>query len=417
MTRRIGRLLALFGALTLAGCGAGHQLPDVLFLTIGTNTDQTISAVLRQEMQERMGLVVQGYRQIHPDTHVQYSLVEETQMRATIRRRTQAGLGPDLIYLNGDTAVRLLQAGLVDPFPASASQLSDFDPEELQRLRTPDGRLAGLPVVVQTQLSCINRRRLPRTPTTLSELLAAGAAGHPLGLSVDLANLVWSAGSTGAIPALNRLALGQPISGADRSAIERWFTWLQNANSLQQVSFFADVQSVEAEFMAGRLAWMPCRSASLPHLRRAMGPALVVAPLPDGADGHRASPVNRLRVLALGRHSSARGRRRALAFALYSVNPLTQRTLTLGSQTVLPANRRVSVPVQSARTLKAMVTATEQGQQSNRLVALLNKEDGRMPAVQTLITALVFGEISPTAASAQLIQTLRPPVAGGSPER
>lgn len=407
---RRDRLLRLLGGLALlaplGGCTLGRELPNVVYVAIGANKDQIINAELKQAFQDQLVKVGARFRQIHPDTHFQFGVYPEDQMVEVMRRRSRSGLAPDLLMVNGDTALRLRQAGLVDPFPIRKDQLAIFNNEELRRLRSPDGGLAGLPVLVQTQLSCFNRRRLSEPPATLQELLNASANGHPMGLSLDLYYLFWIVGSTGALPAIDRAVLGQPLNPAERQALTGWLAWLQNASNQQRVTFFPDQPTAEAEFKAGRLDWIPCRSTVLPQLRRVMGSALGVAPLPGG-EGHRASPVNRLRVLALGRSSSAAGRRRALAFSFYSVNPLTQRTLTLGSQTALPANRFVTVPVQSSQVLAAMVAAANQGLQANSLVTLVHTNDPRIPSVQNLLTQLVFGEASPEGASTELIEILQ----------
>jgi len=408
--RRRDRLLRLLGGLTLlaplGGCTLGRELPNIVYVAIGANKDQLINAELKQALQEQLMKVGARYRQIHPDTHFQFGVYPEDQMVEVMRRRSRSGLVPDLLIVNGDTALRLRQAGLVDPFPIRKDQLAIFNDEELRRLRSPDGRLAGLPVLVQTQLSCFNRQRLSEPPATLQELLNASANGHPMGLSLDLYYLFWIVGSTGSLPAIDRAVLGQQLNPADRQAMTDWLAWLQNASNQQRVTFFPDQPTAEAEFKAGRIDWIPCSSTVLPQLRRVMGSALGVAPLPDG-EGHRASPINRLRVLALGRSSSAAGRRRALTFSFYSVNPLTQRTLTLGSQTVLPANRFVTVPVQSSQVLSAMVAASNQGLQANSLVTLVHTNDPRIPRLQTLLTELVFGESSPEDASTELVQILQ----------
>jgi len=408
--RRRNRLLTLLGGLALlaplGGCTPGREWPNVVYVAIGANKDQIIDAELKRESRDRLEEAIARFRQIHPDTHFQFSIFPEDQMVEVMRRRSRSGLAPDLLLVNGDTALRLRQAGLVDPFPIRKDQLAIFNETELRRLRSPDGRLAGLPVLVQTELSCFNRQRLPDPPATLQELLEASANGHPIGLSMDLYYLFWIVGSTGALPAMDRAALGQPPNPAERQALTGWLAWMQNASNQQRVTFFPDQPTAEAEFKAGRLDWIPCRSTVLPQLRRVMGSALGVAPLPNG-EGHRASPINRLRVLALGRSSSAEGRRRALAFSFYGVNPLTQRTLTLGSQTVLPANRFVTVPVQSSQVLAAMVTAANQGLQTNNLVTLVHNNDPRIPRLQTLLTELVFGERSPEAATTELIQILQ----------
>ena len=390
--------------LALAGCGT-PQLPAVVYVAVGANGDQTVNAELREDTQERMSLLEAGFQQLHPGTTFQLGLYPGQELLAAMRRRTAAGLAPDLLYISGDMAQLLLSEGLVDPFPADPALLRQFDPDVLKRLRDSRGRLAGLPLLVQTQLACFNRRQLAEAPRTLAELLAVSASGQAVGLSMDPFNLLWSAGSLGAIPALEGLIRRQPLSAEQEGSLMQWLAWLQNAGGQQRISFFGDQQTTDAEFMAGRLAWIPCRSTMLPLMRRRLGGDLAVAPLPDGPD-HRASPVNRLRVLALGRHASASGRQRALAFSRYGVNPLTQRNLTLGSQTVLPANRFVTVPVQSSQVLSTMADAAEEGLQANALLALMRGNDNRLPRLKTLLTQLVFGETTPTAARAQLERIL-----------
>jgi arabinogalactan oligomer / maltooligosaccharide transport system substrate-binding protein len=252
-------------------------------------------------------------------------------------------------------------------------------------------------------VACFNRKRLPNPPTNLEELLGASAQGNNIGLSVDLVSLFWTAGSVGALNALNRAAVGAPINPEERSSIVKWLAWLQNAANQRRVTFYANAASTLQEFSAGRLDWIPCASANLPRLRKSLGPALGVASLPSGPGGS-ASPVNRLRVLALGRSSSQAGRKRALTFSRFSVNPLVQRGLTLGSQTVLPANRFVQIPVQSSRTLAAMVDSQRAGERSATMVNLLENDNPRIAATQSLIAQLVFGEVSPLAATDRMIR-------------
>lgn len=400
--------LGLSGGLALVGCSPGQAPPNVLYIAVSTSADQTIDAELIEEYRDRLQLLEQGFRQIHANTRFQFSLYPEQQIEAAIHRRNRAGLAPDLIFTNGDIAQRLMQDGLVSPYPGTADTLRLFNPEVLARLRSRHGRLVGLPVLLQTQLACYNRQRLPQPPATLTDLLAASASGHPVGLPVELPNLLWSAGSLGTLPAIEQTLADRPTSVSGRlQAIERWLIWLQAASDQQRVTFYPNQQTLETEFLARRLDWIPCQSTALARLRRRMGTALGVSPLPAGPAGP-ARPFNHLRILALGTNSSASGRKRALEFIRFSVNPLTQRGLTLGSQTVLPANRFVQVPVSSSNTLQAMVTSELQGRQVNGLIALLYALKPRMARAQILITQLVFGEIAPREASRELMSVLQP---------
>jgi ABC-type glycerol-3-phosphate transport system substrate-binding protein len=405
--RRRGLLLALLGSLGLTACSGRPELPNVLYLAIGTNTDQAIDAELVAETQGRLNVLEGAYRRIHPERHFQFGLYPEAVIGAAISRRNRAGLGPDLIFVNGDTALRMLASGVVAPFPAMGGLLNQFDPDDLDRIRNSRGELAGLPLLLHTQVACFNRKRLPNPPTTVTELLAASAAGHPVGLTVEPYGLIWSAGSLGAVGGLEQAVAGQQPSPANTQRIEAWLSWLQNASNQQRITFFSDQQSALSEFMAGRLDWIPCNSISLPRLRKKLGPNLGVSPLPSGADGSPPSPVKRIRVLALGSSSSTAGRARAIAFTHFSVNPLMQRELTIGSQSVLPANRFVKVPVQSSTVLAALDQANQQSDQFNSIVKLMHDDDPRFSKAQALITELVFGEVSPRSSAEALIQVLR----------
>ena len=404
---RRGLLLSLLTSLGLAGCNGKIQLPYVVYLAIGTNSEQAIDAELIEETRWHLDVLERGYRQIHPESRFQFGLYPEAMIDFALSRRNRAGLGPDLIFVNGDTARRMLASGVIAPFPANSSELRQFDPDDLARIRNSRGELAGLPVVLQTQVACFNRKRLPKPPATTTELLAASAAGHPVGLSVEPYNLLWSAGSLGAMNGLEQAIAGQEPSAANTDRIEAWLAWLQNASNQQRVTFFSDQKSAISEFLAGRLDWIPCHSISLPRLRKQLGANLGVTTLPSGPDGSPPSPVKRIRVLALGSSSSAAGRARAINFARFSANPLMQRALTIGSQTVLPANRFVKVPVQSSMVLEALNRANQESDQVSPIVRLLHDNDQRIAKAQAMTTELVFGEVSPQSSAQALIHLLR----------
>jgi ABC-type glycerol-3-phosphate transport system substrate-binding protein len=400
-------LTALGLALALTGCGARWPLPVMLFLGMGMSSDESLSPELLQDIRTGFDELERGYRKVNSSTRIRLNLYREDQIIGAIRERTWAGLAPDLLLVNADTAHNLLREGLIDPFPATRRQEESFDPDELRRLRARQGGLVGLPLFVQTQLACYNRDRITRAPETVNELLEVSAAGRPIGLPTKLFNIFWSAGSHGAIPGINRAGDGQEPSRAERAAITRWLAWLQNANEQQRVLFYDNQEAAESQLVKGNLDWIPCRSNRIPALAKAMGARFAVAPLPGGEAGEQPSPINRLRVLALGRNSSRAGRERALAFSRFAINPMTQRSLTLGSMTILPANQRVRVPVLSSAVLTAMVVANEQGRNTNEMLSALSSGDQRIPALQATLNQLVFGELSPPIASDKVITILR----------
>jgi arabinogalactan oligomer/maltooligosaccharide transport system substrate-binding protein len=110
-------LRAALASLMLMGCRAGQGLPNMLYPGVGVNPDETLDSAMLIDIQQRLGQLETGFRQIHPNVRFQISLYPEQQLAWAIQRRNRAGLGPDLLLTNGDTALQLLRAGLVKPFP------------------------------------------------------------------------------------------------------------------------------------------------------------------------------------------------------------------------------------------------------------------------------------------------------------
>ncbi len=402
-----GRLLAVVGAgLLLNGCTPRWELPKVLYIAVGVSTDQAIDTGTLSDFKSKLEILQSGFQRLYPSTNFQISLYPEDRLVEEMANRNRQGLGPDILLVNGETAHQLLRAQLTDSFPITAQQRNAFHPGELKRLTTANGQLVGLPLLLQTQLACFNRKRLPLAPATMQELLAVSANGLPIGLPSNVTSLFWTSGSLGGLAGFERALSGADPTPEERAGIERWLAWLQDASYQQRVIFYADQQTAENELIKGQLDWLPCRSTVLLRLRKAMGARLGVAALPNG-EFTEASPVNRLRLIALGRNSSEAGRKLALDFSRFSLNPLTQRNLTLDAQTYLPANRFVRIPVLSSAVLAAMVTANAQGQQSESAVNTLQGSDRRLVPLQNLTNELVFGEVSPKSATTELVRILR----------
>ena len=378
----------------------------MLYIAVGVDNDQAIDSDLLADFKTRLENLESGFQRLYPGISFQISIYPEDKLVEEVARRNLQGLGPDLLLVNGETASQLLRSQLTDSFPVTAQQRNALHPSDLKRLTTANGQLVGLPVLLQTQLACFNSKQLPVAPATVQDLLAVSAKGTPIGLPSTIIDLFWTAGSLEGLAGFDRALRGAKPTPEELAGIERWLTWLQDASYQQRVMFYADQQAAETELIKGQLDWIPCRSTVLLRLRKAMGASLGVAALPNG-EFTEASPVNQLRLIALGRNSSKAGRKRALAFSRFSLIPLTQRNITLDSQTYLPTNRFVRTPVLSSAVLAAMVTANEQGQQSDMAVNNLHGDDRRLAQLQNLTNELVFGEVSPKNATALMVRILR----------
>lgn len=372
---------------------------------MGIDSDQAASNGLALGVRRQFARLEEGFRRLHPDTNLQLVFFPEKLLTEELVRRERNGLGPDLVLSNGATAHTLAERGLLRAVPMPAEVLHRLSPTLLEEFRNDDGSLTGLPVVMEPQLACFNRSRLPAAPRSTDELLSLSARGVQVGLAIDPVSLYWTSGSLGASEALATAAAGAPLSVAQRQSVVDWMGWLLNASLQQRITFYSTQEQLVQELRHNRADWIPCRSADLQELRLSLGSRLGVAELPDGPR-HRASPVNRLKVWSFGRNSSPRQRLTAEAFAAYSTNPLVQRNITVGTQSTLPANRFVQVPLQSSQVLRVLVAAVEQAGSSRTMAAMVRGRQGLIERARGTLSQLVFGELTPEQAASQLIAML-----------
>ncbi len=393
---------------SVSGSESGNEnggLSTILYMYVGLREDQRNRADDQRAISLAFHRIEQDFRRINPGVRFVLQFYPERDLENELSRRNGSGLGPDLLLVSNSTALRLALGGLTRAVVLPPDVLKQVSPTTLRRMKLANGQLTALPVMQQAQLACFNAAKLRRPPTTMQELLKVSSANIRVGLSIDSTGLYWTAGSLGATEGMVQAAAKRPLSPEQRAGIVRWATWLQNAANQQRITFFSNQQQLLEELIAGRLDWITCRSMDLQRLRRSLGPHLGVSALPDGPRDE-ASPINQLLVIAFGQNSSPQQRRAAEAFAHFSLNPLVQRNITLGSQEVLPVNRFVDVPQEGSQQLKAMLHSQAQSRQAEQITLLIHLKDPRIAAVQTKLTELVFGESTPIKTANGVIEVL-----------
>jgi hypothetical protein len=366
--------------------------------------------------------LLRAFRRLQPDVAIEISLQHPSVVSSTLRASTSRGLAPDLLLLRAPQAVSLLAQGLVDPLPAGEASIQELKqlllPAELRRVSTSQG-LAGLPIFTEFTLACYDRRRLPQSPQTLSELVTVAASGHAIGLSVDPIGLWWTVGSLGAREVMNPIILGRPepssLSSAQQlQSLETWLRWLRQAALQSRIEIDSGTRELTLGLESGQLAWAPCFSPTLVRLDRSMGRHLGVAPLPRGPGGEP-SPFSTTQVWALGRNSAPQQRRLALQLAALSLDPLIQRQLMLSSHTILPANRFVPIPVASSGRLAALAAAKRQFELSSPLLSQpfrIERLQRLQPSLEALLMDVMVGLTTPEQGAKAVLRLRRHPAGG-----
>ncbi|MCP9850142.1 hypothetical protein [Cyanobium sp. Morenito 9A2] len=416
-TRLAAALLALAAPLALvAACSAPNnqatqELAGTVYLYIGLSPDYLANQTQDEHIRSLLGRFIKDFRLIHPRVGVQLLFFPEEEVQGEVTRRNRTGLGPDLMLVNGSSAMAMHLAGQTRTVPVPEAISFQVEPAMLNSFRSGKG-LTALPVFSQPQVACYDRKQIKEAPKTLEALLKVSAQGAPIGLPLEPVDLYWTAGGFGATAALAHLlqpqgasAPWQELTPADHAGLLRWLNWLDQAGGQQRVNFYGSTDDLLSGLEKGDLAWIACRSRHLVRLRREMGSRLGVSPLPSGPEG-TASPIARLRVWAFGRDSSPEQRRISQALAEFSVNPLVQRAATLSSDDALPVNRFVDVPVTSSRVLAALQKGMAQSEAYNLFNVNLLEGDPRESILRDVLTSMIFGAADGPQSSAILIRRL-----------
>jgi arabinogalactan oligomer/maltooligosaccharide transport system substrate-binding protein len=402
-------LVLLLGS--VAGCQVKRpkvvqKLRGTLYIAVGIN-DEALDTELQSEVRRRMNQLQNLFRSLHPDVRLSVQVYPEATLPLELTIRNLAGLSPDLLVVNESTAQALNHAGLIRPIRLPASVTDQLDVVSVERTRLPDGRLVGVPLDLQPQLACFDRRRLPRSPATIDELVAESDRGLEVGLSLDAASIAWTLGPLGAIESVGAVMGGAPVTPLMRQRIGHWLGWLYATDQKRHITVFPTQSLLLEQLMKGELDWITCRSISLQRLRTRLGKHLGVAPLPSGPHG-AASPITEERLMALGKSSSEGQRRLAEALARFAISPLRQRDLIQQGENVLPVNREVTPPVATSEEMAAMVASREQSLRSVSFKLVQKSNLLMQDEWVTLLTRFIFDDLDRQKVLDGLIEILHP---------
>jgi len=412
-------LLAVAAALTLGGCGS-WELPgsQALFIYVqhgsgNNNNPQNRWPDEDLEIQQLLQELIARYQRKNPRARIHVRSFADEDLAPEMRLRQNSGLGPDLVISDVRVAFELHDQGLTTPIRIPRDRLQNIDRQVISPFED-NGALLALPLSLQPQIACYNRSRIPEAPQSLQAALALAAKGYRMGIPIEISDLAWTASG---LPAAERPLLlasiqSDRIPGASelkaRQALAAWIEWIRMA-SLQQYVVFADNnEELYAQFLNGKLDWIPCRSLKAKMLQTKLGNQFGASPLPGRDPAQPAAATVKLTAWSFGLHSSQAQQQLAKDFALFSLNEVNQKELMLKTQSSLPVNTQVIVPSKSSQLLAAMQTSLDNGilLDFSRRMLMLNGSAGKL---QSLVRQAVLGESG--------ANPFRPALAPAIPER
>ena len=240
--------------LSVSGCSRlGNELPVMLYLAMVIDQDSTIDTATHSDFRQRIEFIISDFRKIKPNVEVQVALYNRANLNQELQRRNESDLGPDLVVTDAPQANQLLSEGLTAELPVKSFNRYQTDRALWERVKLKDGRITAQPMVIYPQIACFNREIVQNPPNTLQELLQQGASGTRVGLAVKFSELLWTAGSLGALQELAQASKNQNLTAEDTETLMAWLAWLQRASAQQNISFFQDQGQLENLLNEGEL--------------------------------------------------------------------------------------------------------------------------------------------------------------------
>ena len=357
--KTFNRLLAGSLAILLSSC-ASLKAPRTLFIT--NAIDEEDFRAETTQIRSLLNKYTEAFQRSNPDVNVVFINYKSKNFYDQVARDSSLNLGPDLVITNQFSAPELLARDLIMTLPSQ----QDFDAIYNQPIQSVAKTKAGYllaPWLISTQIACFNKTKIKDHPSTIQKLEELGASGKRIGLAANLFDLIWTAGTQGAISEFSALGRGITTNQA-YPGIQAWLQWLQRAALYKNISFHENFRELSLKLKNNQLDWITCwGGAALEDLKKTMGNKLGVAALPNGISS-KAYPTQVFYGFSLGKDSSQSQRTMALKFIKSNVNVIAQRKIQLDDLGLLAANQNVSIPPEISKIQSAINTSYNKQWQS-----------------------------------------------------
>ena len=350
----LNRLVAGSLTILLSSC-ANLKAPETLFITL--QVDQREFDTERKRVRAILDKYTEAFQRSNPKTRIVYITYTSREFFQQIERDSSLDLGPDLVITNQYLAPELLKRGLTTT-PSNQQYFDSIYSERIQSIAKANNKYSYVPWLAETQIACFNNTKIETSPSTISELEELSASGKKIGLASNPYELIWTAGTQGAISEISSLGT-QKSRNPSYPSIQEWLRWLRKAALYQNIYFLADYKELDKKLKNNELDWVTCWSSQLDDLKKEMGSSLSTAALPNGSTS-KAFPTYIVHGFALGKNSSPNQRKIALKFIKTNVNTIAQRKSQLTDGGFIAVNQNVSIPPESSKNLSAINTSFNQ---------------------------------------------------------
>ena len=342
---------------------------------------------------------IEKFTQLYPQVKIITEFIEEEQLVKELERELEKGLGPDLIYTRSVNILPLIKTKALLPLEEDSLDFLQFRFEALDQVFYQD-KIYGVPLDLNTQVLCYNKKKVKELPKTLSELINQSRAGYSVGMLSSFGDAFWGTQIFGGqlLDAQGRVILDQGWGWV------RWMEWLKNARNEPNFILNEDSFVLQNAFIEEGLAYNVCWSYQIPFLRESLGVDKFGVALLPGEGDKKAAPPLIVNGLLFSSTSSNNQHQIALKFAEFLANTQQQTALAAKLRSLIPANREAIIdlrlfPIQGILQKQSLSVTAFTLDQTKKINAV--RKYG-----EDLYKRVMAGTISPEQAASQLTQTI-----------
>ena len=349
---------------------------------------------------ETFNNILDKYQELYPKIKIVDQFFPKAEITKQFTLRSSSGLGPDLMISSYEEIIPLIETGTLKNLNDYDLDLSNYLPRAISQV-TLNNNLYGLPLALSTQVLCYNQTKVEQPLETLPEMISEAKARRQIAVTSTFLDTLWGM-------ELFRLPSNKTNERKGFFDTEAWVNWVKWLRYAQKDPHFilADKNaSLDQVFAEGKLAYYVCHSEEISNIRATLGAdKLGVITLPKAGD-RSAAPLLYTKAIVFNQAASSHTTELALQLANFLTNIEQQTKLALETESLIPANRKVTLD-QRLSPIQAVLFAQTKNAVAVSLEHVYKYYDVDEDNVDLYYSLVMAGEISPEEAASKLAENI-----------
>ena len=368
-------------------------------LSIWTPAYEGMNPLVQNKIDQTLKDLIQRFEGRYSSVNVIWSKYSDSKIYKKYSAKVKDGLGPDLLLVHNFMIPALSKRNEIKAIHPKSVRLKELRPRLLQPSKV-NGKMYGIPFIVNVQLLCFNKQVVKSAPRTFDDLIEASRSGISTAIGGNFLQTMCG------LPGFNARLFGAKPSSrqALKKGLSGWITMLRTSDEEPNMALFKNPSLMKQYFSEGKISIINCQSIDLPYLRKSLGKenlGIVEMPTVNGKE-----PQSRLTgaSFTINPYTSSNQNKLALRFSNYAISIDQQQQIAINWNSLLPVNQNSDfnkdlLPVLSTSE-KSFINSSELTDEKLEIISL------NFNSIQDVYQDATAGLIDPVQASNEIVDLL-----------